>query len=155
MRALLTGATGVWTLGDRLKAAVLRVTPDAQRLIAGAQVLSETDPLSSGFDTSKTVKAGFWRWLETVKARFWPLQTRQSRPDSGLCLRKSFKLFNSPLARTRLIVAWSPHSRLKEETNFNSLWMPRSKRWSTTFSSKVNLPHAINFRALCGVNLVT
>jgi len=28
-------------------------------------------------------------------------------------------------------------------------------RWSTTPSSKVNLPHAINFRALCGANLVT
>ena len=28
-------------------------------------------------------------------------------------------------------------------------------RWSTTLSSKVNLPHAINFRALCGANLVT
>ena len=30
-----------------------------------------------------------------------------------------------------------------------------STRWSTTLSSKVNLPHAINFRALCGANLVT
>jgi len=28
-------------------------------------------------------------------------------------------------------------------------------RWSTTVSSKVNLYHAINFRALCGANLVT
>ena len=28
-------------------------------------------------------------------------------------------------------------------------------RWSTTLSSKVNLPHAINLRALCGANLVT
>ena len=30
-----------------------------------------------------------------------------------------------------------------------------STRWSTTLSSKVNLPHAIKFRALCGENLVT
>jgi len=30
-----------------------------------------------------------------------------------------------------------------------------SKRWSTTLSSKVNLPHAINFGALCDANLVT
>ena len=30
-----------------------------------------------------------------------------------------------------------------------------STRWSTTLSSKVNLPHAINFRALCGAYLVT
>ena len=29
-----------------------------------------------------------------------------------------------------------------------------STRWSTTRSSKVNLPHAINFRTLCGANLV-
>ena len=28
-------------------------------------------------------------------------------------------------------------------------------RCSTTLSSKVNLHHAINFRALCGANLVT
>ena len=28
-------------------------------------------------------------------------------------------------------------------------------RWSSTISSKVDLPHAINFRALCGVNLIT
>jgi len=28
-------------------------------------------------------------------------------------------------------------------------------RWSTTLSSKVNLPCAINFRALCGAKLVT
>jgi hypothetical protein len=28
-------------------------------------------------------------------------------------------------------------------------------RWSTTLSPKVNLPHAINLRALCGANLVT
>jgi len=28
-------------------------------------------------------------------------------------------------------------------------------RWSATFSSKVNLPHVINLRALCGANLVT
>ena len=30
-----------------------------------------------------------------------------------------------------------------------------STRWSTTLSSKVNLPHAINFRASCGADLVT
>jgi len=29
-----------------------------------------------------------------------------------------------------------------------------ASRWSTTLSSKVNLPHAINFRAKCGANLV-
>jgi len=28
-------------------------------------------------------------------------------------------------------------------------------RWATTFSSKVNLHNTINFRALCGANLVT
>jgi len=28
-------------------------------------------------------------------------------------------------------------------------------RWSTPVSSKVNLPHAIDFRALCGANFVT
>ena len=28
-------------------------------------------------------------------------------------------------------------------------------RWSTTLSSKVNSPHAINFGALCGANMVT
>ena len=28
-------------------------------------------------------------------------------------------------------------------------------RWSTTLSSKVNLPHAIKFTALCGAHLVT
>ena len=28
-------------------------------------------------------------------------------------------------------------------------------RWSTTLSSKVNLPHVINFGAFCGANLVT
>ena len=28
-------------------------------------------------------------------------------------------------------------------------------RWSTPVSSKVNLPHPINFRALCGANFVT
>ena len=27
--------------------------------------------------------------------------------------------------------------------------------WSTTLLSKVNLPHAINFGAVCGANLVT
>ena len=32
---------------------------------------------------------------------------------------------------------------------------PQITRWSTTLSSKVNLPHVINFRALCGANLVT
>jgi hypothetical protein len=30
-----------------------------------------------------------------------------------------------------------------------------STRWSTTLSSTANLPHAIDFRALCGSNLVT
>ena len=30
-----------------------------------------------------------------------------------------------------------------------------STRWSTTLSLKVNLPHAIDFRAKCGVNFVT
>ena len=36
-------------------------------------------------------------------------------------------------------------------------WSERehATRWSTSRSSKVNLPHAINFRALCGTNLVT
>ena len=33
-------------------------------------------------------------------------------------------------------------------------WRP-STRWTTTLSSKVKLPHAINFRALCGANVVT
>jgi len=28
-------------------------------------------------------------------------------------------------------------------------------RWSSTLSSKVKLPHAMNFRALCGATLVT
>ena len=32
---------------------------------------------------------------------------------------------------------------------------PPATRWSTTLSSEVNLPHAINFRALYGKNLVT
>ena len=31
----------------------------------------------------------------------------------------------------------------------------RPARWSTTLSSKVNLPHVIDFRALCVANLVT
>jgi len=31
----------------------------------------------------------------------------------------------------------------------------RTARWSSTLSSKVNLHHAINFRALFGANLVT
>ena len=30
-----------------------------------------------------------------------------------------------------------------------------STRWSSSLSSKVNLPHAMNFRSLCGENLVT
>ena len=29
-----------------------------------------------------------------------------------------------------------------------------STRWSSTLSSKVNLPHVINFRVLCGANVV-
>ena len=33
--------------------------------------------------------------------------------------------------------------------------MDAPTRWSTTLSSKVNLPHAIHFRALCVANLVT
>ena len=33
--------------------------------------------------------------------------------------------------------------------------LPPPTRWSTTLSSKVNLPHAIVFGALCGANLVT
>ena len=28
-------------------------------------------------------------------------------------------------------------------------------QWTNTLSSKANLPHAINFRALCSANLVT
>ena len=32
---------------------------------------------------------------------------------------------------------------------------PAPTRWSTALSSKVNLPHAINFRALIGASLVT
>ena len=32
--------------------------------------------------------------------------------------------------------------------------MPVPTRWSSTLSTKVNLPHAIGFRALCGANLV-
>jgi len=32
---------------------------------------------------------------------------------------------------------------------------PHPTRWTTTLSSKVNLPHAINFRAVCGANLGT
>ena len=30
-----------------------------------------------------------------------------------------------------------------------------STRWSTALSSKVNLPHAVNFRAVCGASLTT
>ena len=33
--------------------------------------------------------------------------------------------------------------------------MSSTTRWSTTPSSKVNLPHTINVRSLCGANLVT
>ena len=33
--------------------------------------------------------------------------------------------------------------------------MSSTTRWSTTLSSKVNLPHTIDFGALCGANLVT
>ena len=35
-------------------------------------------------------------------------------------------------------------------------WKPAqpTARWSTTLPSKVNLPHAINFRAVCGANLL-
>ena len=32
---------------------------------------------------------------------------------------------------------------------------PYTTRWNTALSSKDNLPHPINFRALCGANLVT
>ena len=32
---------------------------------------------------------------------------------------------------------------------------PHATRWTTNLSSKVNLHHAIDFRALCGANLVT
>ena len=31
----------------------------------------------------------------------------------------------------------------------------RTTRWSTALAAKVNLPHAIDFGALCGANLVT
>jgi len=35
------------------------------------------------------------------------------------------------------------------------LQLAESTQWSTTLSSKVNLPHTINVRALCAANLVT
>jgi len=42
------------------------------------------------------------------------------------------------------------------EEKVPSLLPPYSTaRWSTALSSKVNLPHAVNFKALCGANLVT
>ena len=37
----------------------------------------------------------------------------------------------------------------------HKLLLLHSTRWTTTISSKVNLPHAINFRVLCGAKLVT
>ena len=36
-----------------------------------------------------------------------------------------------------------------------SFAMSSTTRWSTTLSSKVNLPHIFNFRALCCANLAT
>ena len=58
---------------------------------------------------------------------------RQSRPDSGIGLQTKVvdTFYLSPL-------------RSEEAT-----------RWSSTLSLNVNLPHAINFRALCGADLVT
>ena len=38
---------------------------------------------------------------------------------------------------------------------YGARWSEPSTRWSTTLSSKVNLPHAINFRTKRGANLVT
>jgi len=34
-------------------------------------------------------------------------------------------------------------------------WPRVSTRWTTSLSSKLNLPHAINFRAVCGAHVVT
>ena len=33
--------------------------------------------------------------------------------------------------------------------------LPGTTRWCTALSSKVNLPHAINLKAVCGANVVT
>jgi len=48
-----------------------------------------------------------------------------------------------------------------EPLRFSAWGLPQPRleciptRWSTTLSSKVNLPHAINFRAFCSAKLVT
>ena len=64
-------------------------------------------------------------------------ETRNPKPES-----------NSPSnleLETQTLEAWT----------FAENMMGHTTRWSTTLASKVNLPHAINFRALCGANLVT
>ena len=56
------------------------------------------------------------------------------------------------LLRSQAANAKSPARPEKVSTNEKPAL---TKRWSSTLSSKVNLPHAINVWASCGANLVT
>ena len=47
------------------------------------------------------------------------------------------------------------YSRASRWVIRRSIRLALSTRWSMTLSSKVTLPHAIDFRALCGENMVT
>ena len=61
----------------------------------------------------------------------------------GTCERERQQVMIPWGARGRQVSGW-----MRENSS-------RSTRWSTTFSSTVNLPHATNLRAVCGANLVT
>ena len=66
--------------------------------------------------------------------------------SSRLCQRKSqLRRFN----REVIVVRTFERKTLVPE------WVWGPTRWSTRVSSKVNLHHAFDFRALCGANLVT
>jgi hypothetical protein len=64
----------------------------------------------------------------------------------SLSLSLSLSLALSPFSLGRRVSPRDPVSQ-------SSFSLP--KRWSTTLSSKVKLPHVISFWALCGANLVT
>jgi len=52
--------------------------------------------------------------------------------------------------------AFPPAPRTRSGRSVLGMWAGScALRWSTTRSSKVNLPHAIDFRAICGAKLVT
>ena len=68
-------------------------------------------------------------------------------------LERAFHWNEDPPSQPCGLDIWVPQERHTPLPHL--IWAPHFTRWSPNLSSKVNVPHVIDFRALCGSNLVT